>query len=241
MNISSFVAATALVAAVAQTPFAQSFEVVSLARYTGDAPRGAVRMRPDAVSGENLTLKQLIRYAYDLQEVQILGPAWIATEGYILEAKAAGRLTPEQWRSALQKLLVDQFKLNSHREKRDLPGYRLVVAETGAKLRDPKEEEAFNAALDGKPPFKEGLNGIFTNKDLPGFAERLSRGIERLVVDATGISGRYWFQLEWVPDKGQPGGDGPSLRAAIQEQLGLQLVEGFVPSEVMVIDSVERP
>ncbi len=198
-------------------------------------------MRPDGVSGENVTLKQLIRYAYELQDVQILGHGWIETKGYDLVAKADIRMPPEQVRSALQKLLADQFKLISHREKKKVPGYRLVVAATGAKLRDPKEEEAFNAALGGKPPFKEGMNGIYTNKDLPGFAERLSRGIGRLVVDETGISGRYWFQLEWVPDKGQPGGDGPSLRAAIQEQLGLKLVEDNVPSEVMVIDTAVEP
>ena len=198
-------------------------------------------MRPDGVSGDNVTLKQLIRRAYDLQDVQIQGPVWIDTEAYSIEAKSASRLTPEQGRSALQKLLVDQFKLKSHREKKDLSGYRLVVAETGAKLCDPREEEAFFTALGGKLPFKEGMNGIFTTKDLPGFAERLSRGIGRLVVDATGISGRYWFQLEWVPDKGQPGGDGPSLRAAIQEQLGLKLVEDNVPAEVMVVDFADRP
>jgi uncharacterized protein (TIGR03435 family) len=103
-----------------------------------------------------------------------------------------------------------------------------------------KEEEAFNAARGGKPPFKEGSNGILTNKDLPGFPERLSREIGRLVVDATGISGRCWFQLEWVPDKDHPAGGGPALRAANQEQPGLKPVEESVSSEVMVIDSAER-
>jgi uncharacterized protein (TIGR03435 family) len=211
MSLTSFVRA-ALVVTVAQISFAQSLEVVNQAHHAGGAPRGIVRMRPDGVSGENVTLKQLIRHAYDLQDVQISGPAWIATEAYSLEAKAGNRMTPEQGRMALQRMLADRFKLTSHQEKKDLPGYRLVLAETGHKLRDPREEEAFNAALGGKPPFKEGLIGIFTSKDLPGFAERLSRGIGRLVVDTTGISGRYWFQLEWAPDKDKPAGDGPSLR-----------------------------
>jgi len=67
-------------------------------------------MRPDGVSGDNVTLKQLIRHAYDLQDVQILGPAWMDTEAYSIEAKSASRLTPEQGRSALQELLVDSVE-----------------------------------------------------------------------------------------------------------------------------------
>jgi uncharacterized protein (TIGR03435 family) len=83
---------------------------------------------------------------------------------------------------------------------------------------------------------------LFTNKDLPEFAERLSRVIGRSVIDKTGIKGRFWFQLEWVPDKEHPPGSAePSLLAAVQEQLGLKLVEDKVPTEVLVIDAVEKP
>src|SRR5262245_40007093 len=127
MSITPVVPAITFVAVLAQTLLAQSLQIVSLTHHTGEVRRGVVRMRPDGVSGDNVTLKQLIRYAYDLQDVQILGPAWIATEAYSIEAKAASRLTSEQGRSALQGLLVDQFRLNSHREKKDLRGYRLVV------------------------------------------------------------------------------------------------------------------
>jgi uncharacterized protein (TIGR03435 family) len=82
---------------------------------------------------------------------------------------------------------------------------------------------------------------MFTNKDLPCFAERLSRVIGRPVIDKTGIKGRFWFQLEWIPAKEQPGIAGPSLLAAVQEQLRLKLVEGRAPTEVLVIDAVEKP
>ena len=60
------------------------------------------------------------------------------------------------------------------------------------------------------------------------------------MVDDTGIKGLNWFQLEWVPDQGQPGIDGPSLHAAIQEQVGLKLIEANVLAEALVIDSAER-
>jgi uncharacterized protein (TIGR03435 family) len=82
---------------------------------------------------------------------------------------------------------------------------------------------------------------MFTNKDLPEFAERLSRGIGRPVIDKTGIKGRYWFQLEWAADHDERGAASPSLLAAIQEQLGLNLQERTAPIEVLVVDHVERP
>jgi uncharacterized protein (TIGR03435 family) len=139
----------------------------------------------------------------------------------------------------LRTLLEERFKLQSHRETKDLPVYWMAVAEGGPKLRDPKEEEAFNAAHAGKSPFKPGFDAIFSNKDLPEFAVRLSGGVGRTVVDKTGIKGRYWFQLEWEAG-GQPGTASPALLTAMQEQLGLRLEARIAPTDVLVIDHVEK-
>jgi uncharacterized protein (TIGR03435 family) len=76
------------------------------------------------------------------------------------------------------------------------------------------------------------------------------------VLDMTGLTGKYDFKLEWTPDDspalpgGSPNGQpplpppdssGPSIFTAIQEQLGLKLVAGKGPVEIIVIDHVERP
>ena len=77
----------------------------------------------------------------------------------------------------------------------------------------------------------------------------------RLVIDRTGLTGRFDLDLEWTPDQmppppppgappsvlPPPPADGPSLFAAIQEQLGLKLEATRGPVEVLVIDSAERP
>jgi len=71
----------------------------------------------------------------------------------------------------------------------------------------------------------------------------------RPVVDSTGLTGKYDFKLQWVPDESQPNGGGeiqppdftgPSIFYAIQE-LGLKLEATKGPVEVLVIDSVEKP
>src|SRR5688572_2540619 len=73
----------------------------------------------------------------------------------------------------------------------------------------------------------------------------------RLVVDKTGLTGRFAFTLRWTPEQmptaTPPPGvapidpNGPSFFTALQEQLGLKLQSATGPVEVVVIDSVEQP
>ena len=191
------------------------------------------------IVANNVTIKQLVRYAYELQGPQIFGPAWIGTERYNVTAQPKGAASTAQLRLLLQKLLEERFKLSAHREIKELPVYWLTVADDGPKLRDPSEEQAFNTAARQNPPFKPGFDAIFKPGDVPAFAERLSRMIGRPVMDKTGIEGRFCFQLEWAPE--QPGSVGPALLAALEEQLGLKLEEQQAPTEVLVIDAVQRP
>jgi uncharacterized protein (TIGR03435 family) len=89
---------------------------------------------------------------------------------------------------------------------------------------------------------------------LSDVARNLAPITGRSVVDQTGLSGTFDLDLEWTPDQmpqAQPGAppavlppppsDGPSLFAAIQEQLGLKLDATRGPVEVLVIDSAELP
>jgi uncharacterized protein (TIGR03435 family) len=106
------------------------------------------------LAGTNVTLKHLLQLAYEVQDPQISGPSWIETEGYDVVGKAESSASDTQVRLMLQQLLADRFQLKSHLETKELVVYWLTVAEGGPKLRDPKEEEAFNAAAAGKSPFQ---------------------------------------------------------------------------------------
>ena len=96
---------------------------------------------------------------------------------------------------------------------------------------------------------------IFRSEPLSHFVRWLSFVVsDRPVVDKTGIAGTFDFDLRWTPDESQfsalgmrapAAGDNanapPPLFEAIEEQLGLKLVPGKIPAEVLVIDRVERP
>jgi uncharacterized protein (TIGR03435 family) len=83
----------------------------------------------------------------------------------------------------------------------------------------------------------------------------LGSGLDRPVINKTGITGSYTFQLEFVPENipspfgVRGGGDspaatdpnlGPSISNAL-DRLGLKLEAGKGPSEQLVVDRVERP
>jgi uncharacterized protein (TIGR03435 family) len=96
------------------------------------------------------------------------------------------------------------------------------------------------------------------------FAQRLSGRVDRTVVDKTGIAGKFNFHLEFTPDPyvggqalpGVRGGDpngaaspnpspptdaGPTIFAALQEQIGLKLSHDRGTVSFLIIDHVERP
>ena len=75
-----------------------------------------------------------------------------------------------------------------------------------------------------------------------------------MVVDKTGLTDRFDFELKWTPDQlpqgpPPPGApplppidpNGPSIFTAVQEQLGLKLESQRGPVPVVVIDHVEQP
>jgi uncharacterized protein (TIGR03435 family) len=72
------------------------------------------------------------------------------------------------------------------------------------------------------------------------FANGLSQNVGRAVVDRTGLTGNWAFELTYAAEPG-PDSDAPSLFTALQEQLGLKLESAKGPVEVLVIDSVRRP
>ena len=72
-------------------------------------------------------------------------------------------------------------------------------------------------------------------------------GVDRQVLDRTGLTGTFDFSLEWSPERDitgppdQAAASGPSFLEALQKQLGLKLVATTAPADVLVIDHIEHP
>jgi uncharacterized protein (TIGR03435 family) len=229
----------ALILATASLLAAQAFEVASIRPAKDDGNQDIDTDRGRFVA-HNLTLKRLIGRAWDIDESEVLGgPAWIDSDTYDINAKipgSDGQWTREKVLNMLQSLLADRFQLAVHRETRQVSGYVLAVAKTGPKMTPAKP---------GPDDSNTSSNGTYlkaTNVTMELLARRLSRNrdIGKVVVDKTGLTGKFDFELEWAPAQAETD-DHAGIFTALQEQLGLKLESAKVPVEAVVIDRAEKP
>jgi bla regulator protein blaR1 len=205
------------------------------------------------------TLPQIIRVAYGVLDFQVTGgPDWINREKYDVNAKFLNGIEDakfwslpqdeqtsrmDQRRLELQALLADRFRLVVHHETRQLPVYSLTIAANGPKLQKASPGDAYANGMkrrDGVPS-GAGLwvpqSGVLVGQGVSTglLAAHLSNQIGRVIVDNTGLSGKYDFKLQWAPGKDPSA----SLLSAMPEQLGLQLAPQTGPVEMIVIDRAE--
>jgi len=123
-----------------------AFEVASVKPNNSGDGRVLFANQPGGrFTATNVTLKLLIRNAYQLQDFQIIGgPNWIASDHFDIVAKAEEGLPPEapnpnrtgpsRIQLMIRALLAERFQLVSHTENRELPIYALVLARSDGKL-----------------------------------------------------------------------------------------------------------
>ena len=245
-----------------------AFEVASVKpNRSGLSSSGSTTRPGGGYIGTNLTLHQLVTEAYRLRPFQVIGgPGWIKIDRFDINARepegTTGRAEP-----MLRALLANRFQLRVHTETKEQQVYALVLARADRRLGPkltPSTQECGPPARDGGPapapaptrsPCGMNVNTSAISGTLTGIGQPLSRlatalagfGVEGLVIDRTGLSGNFDIELQWTPEilrsaaAGGPGGDGPSLFTAMQEQLGLKLESSRGPVEYLVIDSAELP
>ncbi len=96
---------------------------------------------PGQISFKNASFRSILMSAYGLKQHQISGPQWIQTTGFNIEAKLPRVATKEEIKVMLRNLLAERFKLEAHRETREIPVFALVVGKDGPKLAAPKDPE----------------------------------------------------------------------------------------------------
>jgi uncharacterized protein (TIGR03435 family) len=190
----------------------------------------------------NVTLRQCIRYAYEISEPQIAGgPKWIDEVRFDIVAKSEQPYPTDDFEllRMLKPLLAERFQLVTHHETRSLPGYALTLAKGGiqAKVSDPATRFSGSSTRNTM---------TVTGCTMSTLAMRLSAVLRRPVVDLTKDPRSFDFSLRWTQDEMQPGestgsGDGPSLFTALREQAGVKLESRKLPVDALVIDRAEMP
>jgi uncharacterized protein (TIGR03435 family) len=248
-------AAGILAQSPAKRPKFDGFEVATIKPVEGDAKAGRyiIMQGNNRFVAKQYTLKLLIAAAYDLNSKEISGgPDWLESDHYNIQAVTPGDVRPthDEQMAMLRALLADRFKLAFHREQKEFSIYALEVAKGGAKLRvtaaAPDDPAQLISTVYPQRIVLPARNA--TMGDLTSLMQRAM--LDRPVVDKTGLTGKYDFDLEWAPDETQFGGEvpiasadapTPPLFSAIQSQLGLKLEATRGPVQALVVDTVARP
>jgi uncharacterized protein (TIGR03435 family) len=262
--VAAFLAAPRVSAQANPAPQPLRFEVASIKVASSglNGVRGGCRGIDSVYSGAEQTrggipslgrcvitdarLSHLIGIAYGVS-MQVLdtGPDWIQRGdlGFDVQAKAENpaSATRQQLLTMLQNLLVERFQIKFHNVTKEEPGFALVVAKNGPKLRTSTSEderlmfigpngEELPKPMGNAVKVKAQKCSVSTLTDLVAFAGNIGPG-----VDKTGLTGLYDFTLSWNEE------DGPSLASALRDQLGLQVRAEKVPVSRFVLDSAQKP
>jgi uncharacterized protein (TIGR03435 family) len=245
-----------------------SFEVSSSKIVNGDA-RSAMRWQPGGHFTMREPLLRLVSLAYRAPDFRIVGlPDWVRTVFVEINARANRQVTLDEQRALYRGLFEDRFRAAVHVEERELPVYALVLARTDGRLGpglrrsdmncDPIIAESIRRAEAGEPPVTPAPGSRPTCAMRGGAASIIggavpiatlaavwsTGGLDRPVVDRTGLAGRFDVDFKSAVVSGPFAGtptDLPSVFTAVQEQLGLKLEPSTVPMSVLVIDRLDLP
>jgi uncharacterized protein (TIGR03435 family) len=153
-------------------------------------------------------------------------------------------------RAMVRQMLAERFALKLHTDVRERPIYRMVVARRDGTL-GPLIYRIDDAECGGSNPkpcdlaaWSGGLmsSGMGLQQLAAALFNTPQTGVDRPVVDQTGLAGMFGFTLMFSSFNTAPHmSDHPSIFTALREQLGLKLEPARGPVELLVIDSVELP
>ncbi len=274
----------ATAAAMAVTLAGQSrpqFEVASI-RASPDQPpaqgvQAGVQITKEQARFSYLSMKDYIGIAFGVRIHQIVGPDWLGNVRFEVAATLPEKHTPAELPVMLRSLLEDRFQLRTHRESREFAVYALEVGPEGSKLvRVPDAvptDEPFVVRSGGSAggvvvdlgqgsTLTLGNNRFDAKKvTMMTLTDTLARFVDRPVVDATKLEGRYDVAFDLTPEDFQAMMMRSAVAAGVAlppqalrllenaslaavpdalKTLGLRLESRRAPLEVVVIDGVER-
>jgi uncharacterized protein (TIGR03435 family) len=198
------------------------------------------------------TVVSLIAFAYSVRGNMIEDvPKWGGNKYFDIVAKARPNPSVADLRLMVQSLLADRFKLAFHTQDKVMQVFVLTAGRNGLGLQK---------ASGGRQQcaWKKVELGVMRrecqNLTMAEFAEQIPRfpvGIDRPVIDETGLKDAYDFQFEvgFVRPVGSDGNGafvpnaadrGPSIFSALAK-IGLKLESRKVAQPNIVVEHVELP
>jgi uncharacterized protein (TIGR03435 family) len=246
-----------------KAPDQPRFAVVSIHPVPSSAPftilgQGFTPVRPGGqFVHPRASLLFLINVAYGIGDpaVRLLGlPEWTRHESYDVVAK------PEEGFPAVSKaenlarvrlmlrgMLAERFGLQIHNENRLARVLSMEVAKAGIKMRDVTDPDLPNQTAVGLGVQLAGddVSGhlVSLGCTMSALANMLSTAVKRPVLDKTGLTGFYAFDVHW----GEPGPSAPladaslGLLSSVAGQLGLQFKDTNGTVEYWIVDQVKHP
>jgi uncharacterized protein (TIGR03435 family) len=204
--------ATAQNAATKDAEFeAASVKPVPLGTPYGGMSGGPGTGSPGQIHYQATTLRAVVAKAYGVQRFQIVGPGWFDDERFEIVAKVPPGTTMPTFQLMLQKLLADRFHLELHKENRTSSAYDVTITKAGLKMRP--------APMPATPPIPSGDAAPVSSAGMQwsSSGERielrgrhvtmrqllvwLSEQTGREIVDHTGLTESYDFEMSWTPDR----------------------------------------
>jgi uncharacterized protein (TIGR03435 family) len=250
-----------------------TFEVATVRLSTTDegaySAGGPGSKDPTQFTFVRARLGTLLRRAYSIKPFQLIAPAGLPDAYFDVHARVPPGTSEPEFEEMLRTLLVERFGLKAHQETRDMSGYELSVAAGGPRLK-PAEATAEPPPPDvpvgrlplirdrgGEMQLPPGRNALLVLRlsdgrfrqsgrmqSMADIVEMCTRELGRPVVDRTGLSGVYDFNIDFMrppdePTDSQTDADVPFL-TAIQAQLGLRFTAKKIPATVVIVDHINK-
>jgi len=218
---------------------------------------------PSIVRYGNLTLRDAVRGAYKVRDFQIVGPDWMSTARFNVDAKLPAGASTDQIPEMFQSLLEERFGLTWRRETKEMQVYALLVGKDGPKLKAAEkqpENQQMAMGTDGKPRPMVSFGGSASSVTVRAPSASLltlvgvtTRFTSKPILDETGIEGQYDFTLTFVPEEitslpgasrtpqsPAPVSDPVPFLADAVKQYGLRIETRKAPIEMFVVTHIER-
>jgi uncharacterized protein (TIGR03435 family) len=253
-------------AAQGPSPGNATFEVASVRDSSSLEQDGLFNFKAGRFQVTNQSLRWIIRWAYGLRDYQVIGlPRWADRQRFEIRATYSPASADDATvRTMLQRLLADRFAMRSHREQREIRLYHLVKANENGSLGPKLTASNVDCQKVAASPPVPGANGqrprptcvsfggadqitAFT-RTMADLAKALDEVVGSPVVDRTGLTGTWDYDLRWTRPGGPPAEpnqqtieSSAEVFTGLREQLGLKLEATRAPYDVLVVDAVSRP